>query len=512
MWILLAILSLVAVIALSVFKTKNEAKLERMRINGKDQGFTPDQITALVEAERFPVPGFVNTGLWVATAAFLVVGSFNSVFFFAEPGYKYHVRLLTSFGGLLDQERVVSNTTGYSLILFGRKDAWKNEMSVQATATNGNTNDATSLDASNENVTMSASMAPFKVTMLDQVDARVQATARFRLPDDDQAFLDLAHKYRTPANLLRTSLVPQFQETLKATSALMSAEEYYSGGITQFQNEFENQMVDGIFVVRREEVLLRTTRGSAKGSANAAKGADQDAYGDGMKVTYVVNKVLDDEGMPVIKESKLKKLGILVVEVRVTDLKPNTEFEARMKLKQKASADRAIAKEQRIQQEEEKLLAIAKGAKDVATRQAKAKVKQIEQTTDAETTKQLALTKASQQLEQAKIDKQTADVVLERDTVKAKSVKVLADAEAYKKEAIIKADNALAQKLQTELDIQKVWANAYANRAVPQMVFGGGGAGGAPVGADSETADFMKLMTLQAAKALNYDRSIEAAK
>ena len=509
MWILLAILSLVVVIVLSVLKTKNEAKLERMRINGKEQKYTPDQIEALVAAERFPVPSFVSSGLWVAMVLFLMVGSFNSVFFYAEPGYKYHVRLLTSFGGILDQERVVSDT-GYNLILFGRNTPWKNEMSVQASASIAGNADTNTYEEG-ESVNMSASMPPFKVTMLDQVDARVQATARFRLPDDPETFLNIAHKYRTPENLLRTSLIPQFQETLKATSALMSAEEYYSGGITQFQNEFENQMVDGIFVVRREEVLIKTTRAGV-GSANAAKGDDQEGYGDSMKVTYVVNKVLDAGGQPIIKVSKLKKLGIDVVEVRVTDLKPNEEFEARMKLKQKASADRAIAKEQRIQQEEEKLLAIAIGARNVAERQATAQVKQIELTTDAETTKQLALTKASQQLEQAAIDKQTADIVLERDRVKAQSIQVLADAEAYKKEAIIKADNALAQKLQTELDIQKVWAAAYANRAVPQMVFGGGGAGGAPVGADSETADFMKLMTLQAAKALNYDRSIETTK
>lgn len=511
MWILFAILCVAGVVALSVLKTKNEAKLERMRINGKDQDYSEEQIAALVEAERFPVPSFVSTGLWAATAIFIIVGSFNSVFFYAEPGYKYHVRLLTSFGGILDQERVVSDT-GYNLILFGRNTPWKNEMSVQASASIGGSADVNSI-ADGESKNMSASMPPFKVTMLDQVDARVQATARFRLPDDPETFLNIAHKYRTPENLLRTSLIPQFQETLKATSALMSAEEYYSGGITQFQNEFETQMVSGIFVVRREEVLVKTTRQNTN-SANATKGADQGVYGDGTKVTYVVNKVIDASGQPIIKISKLKKLGIEVVEVRVTDLKPNVEFEARMKLKQKASADRAIAKEQRIQQEEEKLLAIAKGARNVAERQAIAKVKQIEETTNAETTKQLVLTKASQQLEQARIDKETAKQVLLRDKIKAQSVKVLADAQAYKKREILKADNALADKLRTEVEIQKVWAAAYANRAVPQYVIGGGagGPGGTPVGADGEVKTFMQLMTIDAAKRLNYDRGLAKTK
>ena len=65
-----------------------------------------------------------------------------------------------------------------------------------------------------------------------------------------------------------------------------------------------------------------------------------------------------------------------------------------------------------------------------------------------------------------------------------------------------------ASVLDTEFEIQKVWAKAYANRAVPQYVFGGGGEGGAPVGGDGEVNRFMQLMTVDAAKRLSYDRGI----
>ena len=76
----------------------------------------------------------------------------------------------------------------------------------------------------------------------------------------------------------------------------------------------------------------------------------------------------------------------------------------------------------------------------------------------------------------------------------------------------MKADNALQQKLDTEIEIQKVWAQAFANRAVPQYVFGGNaGVGGTPIGADTEVANFMKLMTMQAAKSLNYTREVAPA-
>ena len=54
--------------------------------------------------------------------------------------------------------------------------------------------------------------------------------------------------------------MPAFKETLQATASLMSAEEYYSGSRSEFNTEFENQMGQGIYIVRREEVMKATGR------------------------------------------------------------------------------------------------------------------------------------------------------------------------------------------------------------------------------------------------------------
>jgi len=51
------------------------------------------------------------------------------------------------------------------------------------------------------------------------------------------------------------------------------------------------------------------------------------------------------------------------------------------------------------------LLAIAKGERELAERQAQAKVRQIDQTTNVETEKQLAITSANKLKEQAEIDR-----------------------------------------------------------------------------------------------------------
>lgn len=436
----------------------------------------------------------------LAIGAVLVLGLafvLSKSFFYAEPGYIYHVRTVTG------NEAVVTEV-GYKFYPFGRYNSWKRAMTVQASS--GASIDAISAEKDTDGA--SANLPPLSIMFLDQVDAHAEATVRFSIPSDEQAFLKLAHEYRSPENLLRTALLPAFKETLQANASLMAAEEYYAGGRTEFNSEFENQMSNGIFLVKREEVAVRSTR-IPVGSANAALGTDQEKYGEDAKTIFLVKKVIGADGQPMRKAQRFTDFGITVVSALVTDMKPNQKFIERMQLKQKASADRAIAREQRVQEEEQRLLAIARGEREVAERQAQAKVEQIQKTTEAETEKQLAITQAEKLKEEAAITKETAQINLEKARIEAETRRTLAEAEAYQKKVILEADNALAQKLDAEIEIQKLWADAFARRNVPTNVFGGGGAAGAPVGNDVETKNFMQMLTLDAAKRLNYDRAVQ---
>jgi len=432
----------------------------------------------------------------VVIAILIVIGS-NS-FFYAEPGYIYHVRTV------LGNEEVVTEV-GYKFYPFGRYNSWKRAMTVQALSGSR----GSSIRAEKDSDNTSASLPPMSIMFLDQVDALAEATVRFSIPSDSESFLKLAHEYRSPENLLRTSLMPSFKETLKANASLMTAEEYYAGGQTGFNSTFEEQMTNGIFLVKREEIQVSSRK--TRASANAALGTDQEEYGEDTKTIFVVNKVLDSEGLPKRKKQRFIEFGITVVSALVTDMNPNRKFVERMQLKQQASADRAIAREQRVQEEEQRLLAIARGEREVAERQAKAKVEQIQKTTEAQTDKQLAITKAEKFRAEAAISKDTAQINFEKAKIEAQTVRTLAEAEAYKKKVILQADNALSQKLDAEIKIQQLWAKAFAERKVPTTVFGGGGTG-APVGSDGEVKAFMQMLTLDAAKRLNYDRDMSKGK
>lgn len=501
MWIALGILMILGIVGISIWKSQFNTRVERMRLNGKKKGYSETEINDLVAAEQFPLPGAVRPALLVLTLVFFGLGAFHQIFFYAEPGYVYHVRTI------LGQERVV-DSIGYSYHLFGRINNWKKAMTVQANMQTL-TKDTTSAEDEG-GTSASANLPPLSVVMLDQVDSKISATTRFRIPTDREAFLTMAHEYRTPENLLRTALIPAFKETLQATGSLMAAEEYYSGRRTEFNAEFENQMQNGIYLVTRHQVVTEDPAAQVKGTAAVDLTSNQTDFGEGKKVKWVVEKQRLADGTFKRKSQTFVNYGITVIEARVTDLEPNTKFVERMQLKQQAAADRAIAQEKRVQEEEQRLLAIAKGDREVAEQQAEAKKEQIKRTTDQETDKRIALIDASKKLEQAEIDKQTAQIRKDQAEIDAERVKITADATAYEKRVVLEADNALAQKLETEIEIQKVWAAAYAKRAVPGMVFAGSSGGEVPVGSDMETSRFMQLLTVDAAKRLVYDRGVDA--
>ena len=441
------------------------------------------------------VRGGVTTLCSIVAAAFIGWGGWSGAMFYAQPEFNYQVKTFT--GDVIGYSG--STQFGWQYKGFGDVNAWKRNLSISHTD-----------DVANEEEMTTAQLTPHTIRMLDRVDGTVEQTTRFKLPDDVETFLKLAAEYRTPDNLIRTELIPTVQQVITASSSLMSAEDYFNGKRNEFQLDFEYQMRNGIFMVDRKEVTT-TSAARQTASADASKGANQEEFGTQTQTRFVVTKLTNQDGTYKVNKHNFTNFGIMVVDAKITDFDPNDQFKRRMEQQQQASADRSIAREQRIQEEEQKQLAVVRGDREIAEEQARVKKAQIKRTTEAETEKALALITATRMKEEAAIQKETAQLQLDRDKIAAQSRKVLADAEAYAKEAVIKADNALAQKLEAEIKIQEVWAEAFASRAVPNNVFSSGAsAGDTPTGSNSELQMMMQMMTMDMAKKLDYDRSTKS--
>ncbi|WGH49761.1 hypothetical protein [Alishewanella phage vB_AspM_Slickus01] len=415
----------------------------------------------------------------------------NAAFNYNDAGYCQHIRTITG------AESAVCKT-GWFFVGYGRSNAWPWAITIANT--------------DNEDAQGSEISGSYRVRMADNWTGDVTQTTRFEIPQDEERFLNMVRKLRTPERLISSTLRPAVIASLDSVANLYTMEQYYAGGSRdQFKTEYRDSIERGRPVVKqvtsndnsRQPIVAKVSASDSEFTQ------DTSDTGEFFSRTVSMEKVLDANGNERRQKHDFMDYGIVVASAILESLTPDSKFEQQIQARKDAASRRIVAQEQRKEQEEQRLLAIQTGQTNIAKRQAESQVQQIEKTTDADTVKKLALIAAEQLLEQAAIQKKTSEVLLVKAKIDAQAKQVAADAEAYEKRAILEADNALAQKLDTEVRIQTVWAQAYAKRNVPQYVFGGGSGGGAPSGSDGEVKTFMQLMTMDAAKSLNYERKVK---
>lgn len=349
--------------------------------------------------------------------------------------------------------------------------------------------------------------------LADNWTGDVTQSTIFQIPNDPLEFVEMSKTFRTLDQLVNSTLIPDVNASIDSVANMFTMEEYYSGGQRdQFKTEFYDTITKGRAMVRQ----ISLNRGGGVVPSRARANDDEatenlEQVGDTDVRRVVMEKILDRNGEPIRRATVSSSYGITVSQAILEGIDPDDEYENQITARKAASSRRVVAREQRLEQEEQRLLAIQTGATDIARRQATAQVEQIERTTGAETEKQLVLIVAGQRLEQAEFARETAVIDLERARIEAESVTVAADAEAYAKEAILLADGALAQKLDAWVQAQTVWASAAASINVPSTVFNSGGSdgdGGTTGNALGTVDQFMQMIMIKTAQDLQVDPTI----
>ncbi|MBX2915300.1 MAG: hypothetical protein KF856_08530 [Cyclobacteriaceae bacterium] len=363
---------------------------------------------------------------------------------------------------------VVERTNGEQIVqfapgifyagFFAKEKEWPNQISVTYQETNPK------LELEDNGIEVGQIMIRFS----DATTAEVRGITQFILPSDEKEMILIHNTHRTPQSLVVKRLAPYTKECLQSSAQLMSSEKHYGGGRAQMAQDFLDQLKEGVFLLKTEENLVYDSLEMEK------------------KRIYQTEIQIDSKTLaPKRKISSIKEYGITVADAAITDVDYEEKVDEKLVKIIDAATKSAISKQELMTAQQQTLTAKAKGEQALVEIEYQQKQDQTKQVVEAET-----------KVKVAEQDKLQQKIAYEASILEARKIKELADANAYARQRIMQADGALELKLKAQVEVQKVWADAfskYQGAIVPQIQTG---AGTTTNGALS----FMDIMTAKTAK------------
>ncbi len=363
---------------------------------------------------------------------------------------------------------VVERTTGEQIVqfapgifyagFFAKEKEWPNQISVTYQA------EAPGLELEDNGIEIGKVMIRFS----DATTADVKGIVQYILPSDEKEMILIHNTHRTPVSLVAKRLAPYTKECLQSSAQLMSSEKHYGGGRAQMAQDFFDQLKEGVYLLKTEEEYV------------------YDSIEREKKRVYMTEIQLDGKsGTAKRKISSIKEYGITVADASITDVDYEQKVDDKLVKIIDAVTKSAISKQELMTAQQQTLTAKAKGEQALVEIEYQQKQEQTKQVVEAQT-----------KVKVAEQDKLQQKIAYEGSILEAKKIKELADANAYARQRIMQADGALEMKLKAQVEVQKVWADAfskYTGAVVPQIQTGGG-----PT--TNGALSFMDIMTAKTAK------------
>jgi len=363
---------------------------------------------------------------------------------------------------------VVERTTGEQIVqfapgifyagFFSKEKEWPNQISVTYQEASAN------LEIEDNGIEVGQIMIRFS----DATTANVKGITQFILPSDEKEMILIHNTHRTPQSLVVKRLAPYTKECLQSSAQLMSSEKHYGGGRAQMAQDFMDQLKEGVYLLKTEENIVFDSLEQEK------------------KRVYQTEIQYDKKSsLPKRKLSSIKEYGITVADAAITDVDYEDKVDQKLIKIIDAVTKSSISKQELMTAQQQTLTAKAKGEQALVEIEYQQKQEQTRQVVEAET-----------KVKVAEQDKLQQKIAYEGAILEAKKIKELADAEAYAKSRMMQADGALEMKLKAQVEVQRVWADAfskYTGAIVPQFQTGGGSN-------TNGALNFMDIMTAKTAK------------
>lgn len=285
-------------------------------------------------------------------------------------------------------------------------------------------------------------VSPYKGTFSEGDNALMSHTVKWDLPNTPVLMVDLHTTYTNINNLMTTTLLTYQNQTASYSAQRMSSEAHYSGGKSQLNAYFQDQLRNGQVLLITETKTRKLEDGSTK------------AYID-------VRAKLNEDGSIKRTISDIQKYGITASVATIDEVTYDERIYEKLKAKIDAASDEATAKQQLITAQQEALTEKAKGEKLIATTKAREEASELQAVIQARKAKLVA----KENLEASKLNA-AADLVKKEAEAKGDKLKVAAGLTPR-------------EKAQFEMETKIGVARELSKVAVPKIVVGGSNSKGA---------------------------------
>lgn len=348
-----------------------------------------------------------------------------------------------------------------------------------------------------------------RVTFNDGGTAQISSFVKIQLPITQEHRLLLHQDFSANPKNIADAVRSHLTNCIKSTGPMMSASENQASRKAEFNQVVESQLVHGLFEMKRTEIELNDV-------AEIVEGIDR----DGKKIVkekkakvLATEIVRDKNGKPVVvQESPLSRYDLGIIQFSVTETQYDDQTLAQFAAKKQSYLAAEQAKAQRQEEQQQRLMVIEKGLRQVAETEAAANLEKKKATVSAQKEqevaviqKQRAVTVAQQKVEVAGQERQEAETrkqiaQIEAETAELRKKATISAAEAKAKEIEIAGGLSERDRILAEIKAardEKV-AAALSTVKTPAVVIVGGNGNGEGGSANGLTENLMNLMLLRA--------------
>jgi hypothetical protein len=328
-----------------------------------------------------------------------------------------------------------------------------------------------------------------RVTFNDSGNAQIGTYVRVQLPTTTDKRLLLHQDFQGNPENIKAAILAHLVNCVKASGPVMSASENQSSRKAEFNQIVEDQLIKGLFKMRRTTIELDDLSEIEEVGVDASGNKITKEKKARVQATEIV---LDKDGKPIVVQvSPLIHYDLNINQFSITETEYDEATLRQFAAKKESYLNAEKSKAQRQEEVQQRLMIEEKGRRQVAEIQAEENQK-----------KERAIIQAQQAAEVAEIEKARAVTVAKQKVEVATQLQ--AETETYKKIAAIKAETAeldkratiaAAEAQQKAIELgggiseeKRVLAEISAKRdaevaaalakvSVPQTVVGGGGVG-----------------------------------